>query len=126
MALLASLIRIKFGLSVVLVGAVLGNIPGLKEQIHPTEVTTFLTGAESLMLTLRDRPGFVATTLETDFFRLHAPPGHQVPVHRARNRRAAVSARIPSSPNNSSDRRCDQPDGPDALASEDMSLRASR
>jgi Kef-type K+ transport system membrane component KefB len=55
MALLASLISIKFGLSValveILVGAVLGNIPGLKEQIHQTEVTTFLAGAGSLMLT---------------------------------------------------------------------------
>ena len=55
MALLASLISIRVGLSValveILVGAVLGNIPGLKEQIHQTEVTTFLAGAGSLMLT---------------------------------------------------------------------------
>ena len=55
MALLASLISIKIGLSValveILVGAVLGNIPGLKGQIHQTEITTFLSGAGSLMLT---------------------------------------------------------------------------
>ena len=55
MALLASLISIRIGLSValveILVGAVLGNIPGLKEQIHQTEITTFLAGAGSLMLT---------------------------------------------------------------------------
>jgi Kef-type K+ transport system membrane component KefB len=55
MALLASLISIKLGLSValveILVGAVLGNIPGLKEHIQQTDVTTFLAGAGSLMLT---------------------------------------------------------------------------
>ncbi len=55
MALLASLISVKIGLSValveILVGAVLGNIPGLKEQIHQTVITTFLAGAGSLMLT---------------------------------------------------------------------------
>jgi len=55
MALLASVISIKLGLSValveILVGAVLGNIPGLKAHIQQTEITTFLAGAGSLMLT---------------------------------------------------------------------------
>jgi Kef-type K+ transport system membrane component KefB len=41
MALLASVISIKLGLSValveILVGAVLGNIPGLKEHIQQTD-----------------------------------------------------------------------------------------
>ena len=55
MALLASVISVRFGISValveILVGAVLGNIPGLKEHISQTEITTFLAGAGSLMLT---------------------------------------------------------------------------
>ena len=55
MALLASVISVRFGISValveILVGAVLGNIPGLKEHIAQTDVTTFLAGAGSLMLT---------------------------------------------------------------------------
>ena len=55
MALLASVISVRFGVSValveILVGAVLGNIPGLKEHIQQTDVTTFLAGAGSLMLT---------------------------------------------------------------------------
>ena len=55
MALLASVISIRLGISValveILVGAVLGNIPGLKEPIQQTDVTTFLAGAGSLMLT---------------------------------------------------------------------------
>jgi Kef-type K+ transport system membrane component KefB len=55
MALLASVISIKLGLSValveILVGAVLGNIPGLKGHIQQTDITTFLAGAGSLMLT---------------------------------------------------------------------------
>jgi Kef-type K+ transport system membrane component KefB len=55
MGLLASLISIRIGLSValveILVGAVLGNIPGLREHIQQTDVTTFLAGAGSLMLT---------------------------------------------------------------------------
>ncbi|MGO9964444.1 MAG: cation:proton antiporter [Acidimicrobiales bacterium] len=55
MALLASVISVRFGVSValveILVGAVLGNIPGLKEHITQTDVTTFLAGAGSLMLT---------------------------------------------------------------------------
>ena len=55
MALLASLISVRIGMSValveILVGAVLGNIPGLKEHIQQTDVTTFLAGAGSLMLT---------------------------------------------------------------------------
>jgi Kef-type K+ transport system membrane component KefB len=55
MALLASLISVRLGLSValveILVGAVLGNVPGLKEHIQQTDITTFLAGAGSLMLT---------------------------------------------------------------------------
>ena len=55
MALLASVISVKLGLSValveILVGAVLGNIPGLKGHIQQTDITTFLAGAGSLMLT---------------------------------------------------------------------------
>jgi Kef-type K+ transport system membrane component KefB len=55
MALLASVVSVRFGISValveILVGAVLGNIPGLKEHITQTDVTTFLAGAGSLMLT---------------------------------------------------------------------------
>ncbi|MGD1011403.1 MAG: cation:proton antiporter [Acidimicrobiales bacterium] len=55
MALLASLISVRLGLSValveILVGAVLGNIPGLREHIQQTDITTFLAGAGSLMLT---------------------------------------------------------------------------
>jgi Kef-type K+ transport system membrane component KefB len=55
MALLASVISIRLGISValveILVGAVLGNIPGLKGHIQQTDVTTFLAGAGSLMLT---------------------------------------------------------------------------
>ncbi|MGO9332482.1 MAG: cation:proton antiporter [Acidimicrobiales bacterium] len=53
--MLASVISIKLGLSValveILVGAVLGNIPGLKGHIQQTDITTFLAGAGSLMLT---------------------------------------------------------------------------
>ena len=55
MALLASVISVRFGVSValveILVGAVLGNLPGLKEHITQSDVTTFLAGAGSLMLT---------------------------------------------------------------------------
>ena len=55
MALLASVISSRLGISValveILVGAVLGNIPGLKGHIQQTDVTTFLAGAGSLMLT---------------------------------------------------------------------------
>jgi len=55
MALLASVVSVRFGISValveILVGAVLGNIPGLKEHIQQTDITTFLAGAGSLMLT---------------------------------------------------------------------------
>jgi Kef-type K+ transport system membrane component KefB len=55
MALLASLISIRIGVSValveILVGAVLGNIPGIKEHIVQTEFTTFLAGFGSILLT---------------------------------------------------------------------------
>ena len=49
MVLLASVISVRFGVSValveILVGAVLGNLPGLKEHITQSDVTTFLAGA---------------------------------------------------------------------------------
>jgi Kef-type K+ transport system membrane component KefB len=55
MALLASFISIRIGISValveILVGAVLGNIPGIKEHIEQTAVTTFLAGVGSILLT---------------------------------------------------------------------------
>jgi Kef-type K+ transport system membrane component KefB len=55
MALLASVISVRFGISValveILVGAVVGNIPGIKEHVQQTQITTFLAGAGSLMLT---------------------------------------------------------------------------
>jgi Kef-type K+ transport system membrane component KefB len=55
MALLASFISIRIGVSValveILVGAVLGNIPGIKEHIVQTEFTTFLAGFGSILLT---------------------------------------------------------------------------
>jgi Kef-type K+ transport system membrane component KefB len=55
MALLASFISIRIGVSValveILVAAVLGNIPGIKEHIVQTEFTTFLAGFGSILLT---------------------------------------------------------------------------
>jgi Kef-type K+ transport system membrane component KefB len=55
MALLASLISIRIGLSValveILVGAVLGNIPGIKEHVQQTDYTTLLAGIGSVLLT---------------------------------------------------------------------------
>jgi Kef-type K+ transport system membrane component KefB len=55
MALLASFISIRIGVSValveILVGAVLGNIPGIKEHIEQTAFTTFLAGVGSILLT---------------------------------------------------------------------------
>jgi Kef-type K+ transport system membrane component KefB len=55
MALLASLISIRMGVSValveILVGAVFGNIPGIKEHIDQTSVTTFLASFGSMLLT---------------------------------------------------------------------------
>ena len=55
MALLASFISIRVGVSValieILVGSVLGNIPGLKEHIQQTDYTTLLAGIGSVLLT---------------------------------------------------------------------------
>lgn len=55
MALLASFISIRIGVSValveILVGAVCGNIPGLKEHIVQTGFTTFLADFGSILLT---------------------------------------------------------------------------
>jgi Kef-type K+ transport system membrane component KefB len=55
MALLASFISIRIGVSValveILVGAILGNIPGIREHIDQTAVTTFLAGVGSILLT---------------------------------------------------------------------------
>jgi Kef-type K+ transport system membrane component KefB len=55
MALLASFISIRVGVSValveIIVGAVFGNIPGIREHIQQTEFTTFLAGVGSILLT---------------------------------------------------------------------------
>ncbi len=55
MALLASFISIRISVSValveILVSAVLGNIPGIKEHIVQTGFTTFLAGVGSILLT---------------------------------------------------------------------------
>ncbi len=55
MAVLASFISIRLGVSValveILVGAVIGNIPGIKEHIEQTAFTTFLASIGSLLLT---------------------------------------------------------------------------
>lgn len=55
MALLASLISIRIGLSValveILVGAIFGNIPGIKEHVQQTDYTTLLAGVGSVLLT---------------------------------------------------------------------------
>lgn len=55
MALVASLVSIRVGISValveILVGAVVGNLPHASEWVHQTEFTTFLASIGSLMLT---------------------------------------------------------------------------
>ena len=55
MALLASFFSIKVGLSValveILIGAVAGNIPGLREHVQQTDYTTLLAGIGSVLLT---------------------------------------------------------------------------
>ncbi len=55
MALLASAISIRIGVSVALVeifvGAVFGNLPGVKEHLGAVGFTTFLAGAGSIILT---------------------------------------------------------------------------
>jgi Kef-type K+ transport system membrane component KefB len=55
MALAASLISIRIGISValieILVGAIVGNIPGSQNYIQQTDITTFLAGVGSILLT---------------------------------------------------------------------------
>ncbi|MDP9331682.1 MAG: cation:proton antiporter, partial [Actinomycetota bacterium] len=55
LALAASLISIRLGISValveILVGAIVGNLPHAAEWVHQTEFTTFLASIGSLMLT---------------------------------------------------------------------------
>jgi Kef-type K+ transport system membrane component KefB len=55
MALVASFVSIRIGVSValveILVGAILGNIPGIKEQVQQTDYTTLLAGIGSILLT---------------------------------------------------------------------------
>jgi len=55
MALLASFISIRVGISValieILVGAVFGNIPGIMEHVQQTDYTTLLAGVGSVLLT---------------------------------------------------------------------------
>jgi Kef-type K+ transport system membrane component KefB len=55
MAMLASFVSIRIGVSValveILVGAVLGNIPGIKEHVQQTDYTTLLAGIGSVLLT---------------------------------------------------------------------------
>jgi Kef-type K+ transport system membrane component KefB len=55
MALLASFISIRVGISValieILVGAVAGNIPGIREHVQQTDYTTLLAGIGSVLLT---------------------------------------------------------------------------
>lgn len=55
MALIASFVSIKLGISValieILVGAIAGNIPGIREQVQQTDYTTLLAGIGSVLLT---------------------------------------------------------------------------
>jgi Kef-type K+ transport system membrane component KefB len=55
MALLASFISIRIGVSValieILVGAIFGNIPGIQERVQQTDYTTLLAGVGSILLT---------------------------------------------------------------------------
>jgi Kef-type K+ transport system membrane component KefB len=55
MAMLASFVSIRIGVSValveILVGAVLGNIPGIREHVQQTDYTTLLAGIGSVLLT---------------------------------------------------------------------------
>src|ERR1035437_4088051 len=55
MAMLASFVSIRIGVSValveLLVGAVLGNIPGIREHVQQTDYTTLLAGIGSVLLT---------------------------------------------------------------------------
>jgi Kef-type K+ transport system membrane component KefB len=55
MALLAAVVSIRIAVPVALVeivvGAVAGNLPGIKEHVTETDIITFLAGAGSIMLT---------------------------------------------------------------------------
>jgi Kef-type K+ transport system membrane component KefB len=55
MALLASLVSIRIAVPVALVeivvGAVAGNLPGIKEHVNETDIVTFLAGVGSILLT---------------------------------------------------------------------------
>jgi len=55
MALIASFFSIKVGISValieILVGAIAGNIPGIREHVQQTDYTTLLAGIGSVLLT---------------------------------------------------------------------------
>ncbi|MGD0852508.1 MAG: cation:proton antiporter [Acidimicrobiales bacterium] len=55
MALIASFFSIKVGLSValveILIGAIAGNIPGIREHVQQTDYTTLLAGIGSVLLT---------------------------------------------------------------------------
>jgi Kef-type K+ transport system membrane component KefB len=55
MALLASVISIRIGISValieILVGGIFGNIPGIREHVQQTDYTTLLAGVGSVLLT---------------------------------------------------------------------------
>lgn len=55
MALLASFVSIRIGVSValieILVGAIFGNIPGIQEHVQQTDYTTLLAGVGSILLT---------------------------------------------------------------------------
>jgi Kef-type K+ transport system membrane component KefB len=55
MALGASLLSVRIGVSValveILVGAIVGNIPGIKEHVQQTDYTTLLAGVGSILLT---------------------------------------------------------------------------
>jgi Kef-type K+ transport system membrane component KefB len=55
MALIASFFSIKVGMSValveILVGAIAGNIPGIREHVQQTDYTTLLAGIGSVLLT---------------------------------------------------------------------------
>ncbi len=55
MALVASFVSIRIGVSValveIMVGAIVGNIPGVKEHVQQTDYTTLLAGVGSILLT---------------------------------------------------------------------------
>jgi Kef-type K+ transport system membrane component KefB len=55
MALIASFFSIKIGVSValveILIGAIAGNIPGIRENVQQTDYTTLLAGIGSILLT---------------------------------------------------------------------------